>query len=78
MKKKTMIFAIFTLLFFGIFIKINYSVDTYLLFASQNLGYVQEYLRSGRLVTVIFFRLMQLMKMQPEMMYSISFIKHFI
>ena len=38
MKKKTMIFAIFTLLFFGIFIKINYSVDTYLLFASQNLG----------------------------------------
>ena len=74
MKKKTMIFAIFTLLFFGIFIKINYSVDTYLLFASQNLGYVQEYLRSGRLVTVIFFRFMQLMKMQPEMMYSISFI----
>ena len=68
------LFGIIVLAFFGIFIKMNYSVDTYLLFASQNLEYIQEYIRSGRLLTALMFRILQLMRFSPAGMYTVSFI----
>ena len=52
----------------------NYSVDTYLLFASENLGYVQEFIKSGRFITAFFFKILQLFRFTPETMYMVSFI----
>ena len=72
--KKLYIFLAISLLFFGLLVRINFSVDTYLLFASKDLGYVSEYVRSGRLITVAFFKLMQLLRFGINMMYFASYL----
>ena len=72
--KKLYIFLAISLLFFGLLVRINFSVDTYLLFASKDLGYVSEYVRSGRLITAAFFKLMQLLRFGINMMYFASYL----
>ena len=67
-------FGLVVLAFFGIFIKMNYSVDTYLLFASRNLEYIQEYVRSGRLSTAFLFKFLQFLEFDPEVMYVVSYL----
>ena len=73
-KNKLIVFSIVAVLFFGILVKMNYSVDTYLLFASENLGYIQEYIKSGRIITALLFRASQFFRLQPEIMYTVSFV----
>ena len=53
--KKLYIFLAISLLFFGMLSRTNYSVDTYLLFASKDFSYLSEFIRSGRLITAAFF-----------------------
>ncbi|MBR3325300.1 MAG: glucosyltransferase domain-containing protein [Clostridia bacterium] len=72
--KMLLIFTICAIAFFGFFLKMNYSVDTYLLFASENLGYVQEFIKSGRFITAFLFKILQFFRFTPETMYVVSFI----
>ena len=67
-------FGLVTVVFFGMFFKMNYSVDTYLLFASRNLEYIREYINSGRFITAFLFKVLQLLKFTPEAMYITSFL----
>lgn len=73
-KTKLIIFGLVVLLFFITLTKMNYSVDTYLLFQSKNLEYVQEYLKSGRILTVLFFKVLYFLRASPVIMYSASFV----
>ena len=73
-KKMLAIFSLVVVAFFGIFVKMNYSVDTYLLFASRGLSYIQEYIKSGRFFTALLFKFLQIFKATPTIMYTISFV----
>ena len=72
--KALYIYLIISILFFGTFIKLNFSVDTYLLFASKNMSYIREFISSGRLLTAGMFMVFQLLRMNCETMYLVSFI----
>ena len=72
--KKLYIFLFINILFFGILIKMNYSVDTYLLLASPKLEYVREYLSSGRIFTTLFFSLLGLIRTPGVVMYTLSYL----
>ena len=75
LKDKTMyFFLLITVLFFGIFVRLNYSVDTYLLFASRNMSYIREFIQSGRFLTAGLFSLFQLLRFDFNTMYTISFL----
>ena len=72
--KMLYIFAIVVVIFFGGLIKFNYSVDTYILFASNDLEYISEYAGSGRVLTSIFFNILKILNFSPTAMYITSFI----
>ena len=73
-KKMLCVFGIVVIAFFGMFFRMNYSVDTYLLFASKDLNYVQQYINSGRVFTAFLFKFLQFLTFSPEAMYLVSFI----
>ncbi len=73
-EKKLFIFLAIVLVFFGTLAKLNFSVDTYLLFASKNLSYIAEYERSGRFLTAWLFKFMGLFHLSESMMYVTSFV----
>lgn len=72
--KTTYLFLLITVLFFGIFVRLNFSVDTYLLFASRNMSYIREFIQSARFLTAGMFLLFQLLKFDFTTMYIVSFI----
>ena len=72
--KKLYLFLGVVVLFFGFLYRINFSVDTYLLFASPNYSYVREYLGAGRIFTWLLFYVMGLIKIPHIVMYLVSYI----
>ena len=52
----------------------NYSVDTYLLLASPKMGYIREFISSGRIITALFFLIMGVLHLPHYLMYLMSFI----
>ena len=72
--KKLYIFLVITIIYFGLLCRLNYSVDTYLLFASPRMGYIMEYLSCGRIFTTAYFFLLNLLQVPHFFMYLLSFI----
>lgn len=72
--KKFYIFLGIVILFFGLLIKMNYSVDTYLLLSSPRMGYIQEYLSSGRIFTFLFFFILGFLQVPHYIMYLLSYL----
>lgn len=72
--KYIFIFLLTTLLFFGALIKINYSVDTYLLLGSPDLSYIQEYSSNGRIITTLMFKIFQFLRFNFNAMYLGSYL----
>ena len=71
--RKLYLFLIIVLLFFSSLVFMNYSVDTYLLFASPKFRYVYEYLSSGRIFTTIFFFVQGFLKIPYNIIYLSSY-----
>lgn len=72
--KKFYIFLGIVILFFGLLFKMNYSVDTYLLLSSPRMGYVMEYLSSGRIFTWGFFFILGFIQVPHYIMYLLSYL----
>ena len=72
--KKFYLYLGIVLLFFGLLVKINYSVDTYLLLSSPKLGYVKEYISSGRIFTFLFFSILGFLRLPYFIMYLLSYL----
>lgn len=72
--KKFYIFLGIVILFFGLLFKMNYSVDTYLLLSSPRMGYIQEYLSSGRIFTWGYFFILGFLRVPHYIMYLISYL----
>lgn len=72
--KKLYIFFLVVIVFFGNLILMNYSVDTYLLFASPRLRYVIEYFSAGRFITGAFFFIQGFLHLPEYFMYLSSYI----
>ena len=72
--KKIFIILFIVLLFFGLLFKMNFSVDTYLLFAAKDFSYIKEFLQSGRIITSILFVILMLFKLDINIIYFISYI----
>ena len=72
--KKFYIFLGIVILFFGLLVKMNYSVDTYLLLSSPKMGYVMEYLSSGRIFTCGFFFILGFLQVPHYIMYLLSYL----
>lgn len=72
--KKFYIFLGIVILFFGLLIKMNYSVDTYLLLSSPRMGYIMEYLSSGRIFTCGFFFILGFLQVPHYIMYLLSYL----
>ena len=72
--KKLYLYLLVVITFFGIFISMNYSVDTYLLLASPKMGYIREFISSGRIITSLFFLIMGVLHLPHYLMYLMSFI----
>ena len=62
------------ILFFGLLIKVNYSVDTYLMFSSPKMGYIIEYIYNGRIFTYVFLFIMNLLKIPHYIIYLLSYL----
>ena len=72
--KKVWLILFIVLIFFGTLCKLNFSVDTYLLFAAKDLSYMREFLQSGRIITTIFFTFLMIFKLDINIIYFISYI----
>ncbi len=72
--KKFYIILLVVLVFFGIFVSMNYSVDTYLLLASPKMMYVREFITAGRIITAVFFFSLGVLHVPHYFMYLLSFI----
>ena len=59
--------------FFGLLIKMNYSVDTYLIFSSPKMSYIKEFIQNGRIFTYIFLFLLGTLKVTPNIIYLLSY-----
>jgi len=72
--KKFYIFLGIVILFFGLLVRMNYSVDTYLLLSSPRMGYIMEYLSSGRIFTCGFFFILGFLQVSHYIMYLLSYL----
>lgn len=73
--KKIYIFIAITLIFFGIFCKIQYTTDTYSVFVNSLKTTILTFITSGRFVTgIIFYILMGILKLNNIAIYTISYI----
>ena len=71
---KFIFILLIVVMFFGTFIIMNYSVDTYLLLASPRLSYIREYFNAGRIITGLFFSIQGILHIPPYLMYLSSFV----
>lgn len=80
MKKKLKIkeiyfvFLIITLVFFGIFVKMDFATDTYAVLESSRRGILQNFLQSGRLITAFFFSAFVVLKTPISIVYLLTFL----
>lgn len=70
MKKKVLaIYAIITLVFFGILIKMEYATDTYSVFNFNKEQIFMQYAMSGRFITAVIGRLVKIVNISEQAMY---------
>ena len=72
--KQFYIFLLIILLFFGIFIKTNFSVDTYQLVGSDNMSYISIYKEDGRLIHYLILNIFNFLKLNINAIHVIIFL----
>ena len=73
-KKIYFVFLIITLVFFGIFVKMDFATDTYAVLESSRRGILQNFLQSGRLITAFFFSAFVVLKTPISIVYLLTFL----
>jgi len=68
------IFLLITLVFFGAFIKINYTTDTYAVIEGLHRAIFENFLQSGRFITAIFFAIFVKLHVSIKVAYVVSYI----
>ena len=68
------IFLLITLVFFGAFIKINYTTDTYAVIEGLHRAILGNFLQSGRFITAIFFAIFVKLHVSIKVAYVVSYI----
>lgn len=72
--KNLYLFSIITIMFFGIFVKLEYATDTYCVFATSTKQYCEHFLYSGRPLSAAFLAFTNLLGFSPNAVYLTSFI----
>ena len=72
--KKLYFFFIITLLFFGMFSKMDFATDTYAVIGNDKSEILANFLQSGRFVTAFFFGMFKMMQIKISIVYMLSFI----
>ncbi len=72
--KNLYLFLFITIIFFGVFIKLEYALDTYCVFAESTKEYCRHFLYSGRPISALFLAVTRLLGFGPNGMYLTSFI----
>ena len=76
--KKIVIIGIVTFIFFGIFLQMNYSKDTYLLLSAPNYYYIKELFKDGNIIMGIVFSILKFIRIPSYIMYLISYVLAFV
>lgn len=72
--KKLYIFLMITLVFFGIFAKMDFATDTYAVIGNAKDSIMANFLQSGRIVTAICWKMICIINIPIDIVYAISFI----
>lgn len=72
--KKLYIFLGITLLFFGMFVKMDFATDTYAVIGNDKAEILSNFLRSGRFITAFFFSIFKALPINVVVVYRISYI----
>lgn len=73
-KKGYFVFLLITLVFFGIFAKMDFATDTYAVLEESRKNILQNFLQSGRLITAFFFSIFVLLKIPVSITYMLTFL----
>lgn len=71
---KLYIFILITLIFFGMFSKLEFATDTYCVFATPTNQYCQHFLYSGRFISAICLAMVRLLNFGSIAIYTVSYI----
>ena len=71
--KKLYFFFIITLLFFGMFAKMDYATDTYAVIGNDKSEILENFLQSGRFITAFFFVILKMINIKISIVYVLSF-----
>lgn len=71
--KKLYFFFIITLLFFGMFSKMDFATDTYAVIGNDKSEILANFLQSGRFITAFFFAMFKMMHIKISIVYALSF-----
>lgn len=71
--KKLYFFFIITLLFFGMFAKMDFATDTYAVIGNDKSEILANFLQSGRFITAFFFAIFKMMNIKISIVYVLSF-----
>ena len=72
--KNFYIFILITFMFFGIFVKLEYALDTYCVFEMSTKSYCEHFLMSGRPISALFLAVTRFLNFTPNGIYTTSFI----
>lgn len=72
--KKLYIFLLITIVFFGIFQKLEFATDTYCVFVTATKQYCEHFIISGRFFSALFLAITKILALTNEEKYFISFI----
>lgn len=72
--KKFYIFLMITLIFFGIFQKLEYATDTYCVFVTSTKKYCQHFINCGRFISALCLAITKVLKFNPTQIYTISYL----
>ena len=72
--KNLYIFLIITLLFFGIFVKMDFATDTYAVIGNDKSEILSNFLQSGRFITAVFFAIFTKLNIKIQLVYILSFL----
>lgn len=75
---KLYLYSLISLLFFGIFSKIEFATDTYCVFAKQASEMISHFLTQGRFVTALVHFVVTSLKLDNTVVYMMSFISSII
>lgn len=66
-------FFLISILFFGIYVKVEYATDTYSIYSSDYIGPLQHFIVSGRFITAGFWYIISILNLSISMGYIASF-----